>query len=58
MVCRVYDPTYCKVMTIAICDMQPKDIEVQQVMWTKLNDMILKHEFSKLNFKGFMVNSA
>jgi len=29
MACHVYDPVYCKVMTIAICDMQFEDIKVQ-----------------------------
>jgi hypothetical protein len=27
MACHVYDPKYCKVMTIVICDMRFKDIE-------------------------------
>ncbi len=27
-------------------------------MWTKLNDMMQKHNFPKSNFKGFMVNNA
>jgi hypothetical protein len=40
MVCHVYGPAYCKLMTIAVCDMQPKDMEAQQIMWTKLNDMM------------------
>ncbi len=58
MVCHVYNSAYCKLMTIAICDMHFKDAEVQQVMWTKLNDTMLKHMFLKLNFKGFMVDNA
>jgi hypothetical protein len=29
MACHVYDLAYCKVMTIAICDMQSKDTKVQ-----------------------------
>jgi len=58
MVCHVYGPTYCKVMTIAVCDMQSKDTKAQQVMWTKLNDTMQKHDFQKPNFKGFMVDSA
>jgi hypothetical protein len=29
MACHVYNHAYCKVMTIAICDMQSKDIKVQ-----------------------------
>ncbi len=58
MFCHVYDSTYCKMMTIVICDMHSKDKEVQQVMWTKLNDTMLKHKVLKLNFKGFMVDNA
>jgi hypothetical protein len=27
-------------------------------MWTKLNEMMLKHMFPKSNFKGFMVNNT
>ncbi len=27
MAYHVYDPIYCKVMTIAVCDMQSEDIE-------------------------------
>jgi hypothetical protein len=58
MACHMYDPTYYKMMTIVICDMQFEDIKAQQIMWTKLNEMLLKHGFPKSNFKGFMHNSA
>jgi hypothetical protein len=58
MAYHVYDPTYYKGMTIVICDMQSKDTETQQIMWAKLNETMLKHRFPKLNFKGFMANSA
>ncbi len=58
MACHVYDSPYCEVMTIVVCDMQSKDMEAQQVMWIKFNDMMLKHEFPKPNFKGFMANNA
>jgi len=27
MACHVYDPNYVKVMIVAICDMQSKDVE-------------------------------
>jgi hypothetical protein len=47
-----------KVMTIAICDRESKDTKVQQIMWTKLNETMLKHEFPKPNYKGFMANKA
>jgi hypothetical protein len=32
--------TYYEVMTIVVCDMQFEDTKVQQIMWTKLNDMM------------------
>jgi hypothetical protein len=54
MVCHVYDLAYCKVLTIAVCDMQFEDIEAQRLMWTKFNETMLKHKFPKPNFKGFM----
>ncbi len=58
MACHVYDLAYCKMMTIAICDMQSEDTKAQQIMWTKFNETILKHGFPKLNFKGFMAIST
>jgi hypothetical protein len=58
MACHVYYPFYYKMMIIVICDMQFEDIKVQQFMWTKFNETMLKHGFSKPNLKGFMVASA
>ncbi len=58
MACHVYNLVYCKMMTTVICDLQYEDMEFQQVMWTKLNDMMLKHNFPKSKFKGFMANNA
>jgi hypothetical protein len=58
MVCHVYDLVYCKVLTIAVCDMQSEDTETQQLMWTKFNETVLKHGFLKSNFKGFMADIA
>jgi hypothetical protein len=58
MACHVYNPTYCKVMTITINNMQFEDTNDQQIMWTNFNDMMQKHSFPKLNFKGFMVNNT
>jgi hypothetical protein len=43
---------------IVVCDMQSKDIEPQQLMWTKFNETMLKHRFPKLNFKGFMADNT
>ncbi len=56
MTCHVYDTTYYKIMAITICDMKFENIKLQQIKWTKLNDIMVKHGFSKLNFKGFMVD--
>ncbi len=50
MACHVYNPSYCKVMTITVYDMQFEDTKVQQIMWTKLNGMMQKHDFPKPNF--------
>jgi hypothetical protein len=47
MACHVYNLAYCKVMTIVICDMKFEDIKVQQIMWKKLNETMLKHGFPK-----------
>ncbi len=58
MACHVYDLLYCKVLTITVCDRYFENIKVQQLMWIKLNEMMLKHGFPKPNFKGFMANSA
>jgi len=58
MACHVYDSTYYKMLTITICDMQFEDTETQRLMWTKLNETMLKHGFPKPNFKGFMANNA
>jgi hypothetical protein len=33
MAYHVYDAAYCKVMTIAVCDMQLEDTKVQYIMW-------------------------
>jgi hypothetical protein len=32
MACHVYDSSYCRVMTIAVCDMQSKDVAVQSIL--------------------------
>jgi hypothetical protein len=43
-------------MTIAICDMQYEDIDVQCVMWCKLNKMMVKNGVINPKFKEFMAN--
>jgi hypothetical protein len=56
MAYHVYDPTYYKVMTITICNMQFENTIAQQIMWMKLNATMLKHGFHKLNSKRFMAD--
>jgi hypothetical protein len=36
--------------------MQFEEIEAQQIMWIKLNVIMMKHIFSKPNLKGFLVD--
>jgi hypothetical protein len=35
-----------------------EDTKAQQIIYTKLNETMLKHKLPKPNFKGFMVNNA
>ena len=58
MACHVYDPEYCRVMSIAVCDMQSEDVEAQKLMWMSLNKVMAQHGTPKPNFKGFMADSA
>ncbi len=58
MACHIYNPIYCKVMTIAICDMQSENMEIQCILWRKLNIIIEKKRLGMLVFKGFMVDGA
>jgi hypothetical protein len=43
---------------IAVCDMHPKDIKAQCILWSKLNTIIEKKGLGMLIFKGFMVDNA
>jgi hypothetical protein len=58
MACHVYDSTYCRVMTIAICDMQSEDVAALSVVWKNLNALMAQHGVDKVNFKGFMADNA
>ncbi len=49
MACHVYDSAYCKVMTIANCDMQFEDTEAQKIMWTKLKTLCKSTTFENRN---------
>ncbi len=56
LVCHVYNLIYCKVMTIAVCDLRSKNIDAQCLMWQKLNKVMAKNGVAHPNFKGFMAN--
>ena len=58
MACHVYDSTYCRVMTIAVCDMQSEDVAAQSVVWKNLNAVMAPPGVQSVNFKGFMADSA
>ena len=58
MACHVYDSAYCRIMTIAICDMQSEDVAAQTVFWRNLNAVLERHGVENLNFKGFMADCA
>lgn len=56
MVCYVYNPNW--VMTIAICDIQSKDVDNQCLLWFALIEHMKKHGVYNVSFQGFMVDSA
>ena len=58
MACHVYDSTYCRVMTIAVCDLQSEDAAAQMILWKNLNVVMARHGVPSPKFKGFMVDSA
>jgi len=58
MACHVYDNSYCRVMTIALCDMQLEDVAAQCVLWRNLNAIMARHGVTNTNFKGFMGDNA
>ena len=58
MACHVYDSSYCRVMTIAVCDMQLEDVAAQVVFWKNLNAVAARHNIQRPTFKGFMADNA
>jgi hypothetical protein len=58
MACHVYDNRYCKVLTIACCDMQSEDGATQVLFWENLNAVMAENGVPNVNFKGFMADSA
>ena len=58
MACHVYDSRYCKVFTIACCDMQSEDGAAQIFLGENLNVVMADNGVPNVNFKGFMADSA
>jgi hypothetical protein len=58
MVCHVYDSTYWRVMTIAICDTQSEVATAQSVLCKNLNVVVAKHGVRESKFKRFMAYNA
>ena len=55
---HIYDPIYCKVMTICVCDMMCKMADAQEQMWLSMLALLKQHRLEDVNFKGFMANNA
>ena len=53
MAYHVYDSQYCKVLTIACCDMQSEDGTIQTLFWNKLNVVMTQNSISNVIFKEF-----
>ncbi len=56
MGCHVYDLFYCRILTIAICDMWFEDVDSQMLMWNALVKVMKEHGVENVNFKGCMAN--
>ena len=55
---HIYDLENCKVMTIAVCDMQSDSSNAHTQVWLSKLNILDKNGMSNVNFKGFMCNSA
>jgi hypothetical protein len=58
MACHVYDSTYCRIMTIASCDMQSDDCDAQIIFWKNLNVVMKRNGVVHTNFKDFMADNV
>ena len=55
---HVYDPVHCKVMTICFCDMKLEMAKHQKQMWILLLMAMEQYGCKKVEFAGFMADSA
>ena len=58
MACHVYEPSFCKVMTIAICDMKIEDVDSQVIMWQSIIEQMEKVGTKGITFAGWMADSG
>jgi hypothetical protein len=58
MACHIYNPVYYKVMTIAVCDIESKNMEIRCILRRKLTTFTDKKRLGTLVFKGFMADGA
>ena len=55
--CYVYDSRYCKVVTIALCDMMSETDDAQTYLWHGVDGAMVEYEVHNVNFKVFMADS-
>ena len=58
MACHVYEPSFCKVMTIATCDMKTEDVDSQVIMWQSIIEQMEKVGTTGITSAGWMADSA
>ena len=58
MVYHVHNIKFCKVLTIAYCDMQLKDGATQPLFYGNLNSVMAEGKVPKVNLKYFTVDVA
>ena len=54
----MYDSKYCKVLTIAYCNIQYEDGTTQTLLREDLNFPMIENEVSNVNIKGLMVDNG
>jgi len=57
MAAHVYDPEFCQVQSICVCDVMSEDAQLQKQMWRSPNSVLARHKISSPNFKGFITDN-
>ena len=55
---HIYDPVFCKIVTIYICDIMYKMADAHEQMWLSMVSLLSWYGVKNVNFKGFMADSA